>query len=134
MDWAIPNWTVNWMIVDVIEDERDIHITAYPNNSPDACPNCRATGELLQFGKRNRHYLDIPIRGKRVNIHVPHQRWRCKACGRTFCETPGEMHPIRRMTKRLVAYIEAEAQNKTLVALADEVGVTEGTIRNICRA
>jgi predicted transcriptional regulator len=37
------------------------------------------------------------------------------------------------MTKRLVAYIEAEAQTKTLVALADEVGVTEGTIRNICR-
>jgi transposase len=120
--------------VDVIEDERDIHITAYPNNSPDACPNCSATGELLQFGQRNRHYLDIPIQCKRVNIHVSHQRWRCKACGRTFCETPGEMHPVRRMTKRLVAYIEAEAQNKTLVALADEVGVTEGTIRNICRA
>jgi transposase len=124
----------NWTIVDVAEDQRDIHITAHPNNSPELCLHCGTTGELQQFGKRDHLYLDIPIRGKRVGIHVPRQRWRCKACRRTFYEAIEEMHPIHRMTKRLVTYIEQQSLPKPFVTLADEVGVNETTIRNIFRA
>jgi transposase len=124
----------NWTIVDVEENERDIHITSYPNNSPSVCIYCGTTGELQQFGKRDHLYLDTPIRGKRVGIHVPRQRWRCKACRRTFYEAIEEMHPIHRMTKRLVTYIKEQSQLRTNVAVAAEVGVTEGTVRSIARA
>jgi transposase len=124
----------NWTIVDVTEGERDIHITAHPNNSPELCLHCGTTGELQQFGKRDHLYLDTPIRGKRAGIHVPRQRWRCKACGRTFYEAMEEMHPIHRMTQRLVTYIEEQSRLRTNVAVAAEVGVTEGTVRSIARA
>jgi transposase len=69
-----------------------------------------------------------------VGIHVQRQRYRCKACGRTFYEPLPEMHPDHLMTRRLVTYIEQQALPKTFVELADEIGVDEKTIRLVFKS
>jgi transposase len=62
------------------------------------------------------------------------QRYRCKACGRTFYEPLPEMHPDHLMTRRLVTYIEQQTMPRTFVELADEIGVNEKTIRLVFKS
>ena len=72
---------------------------------------------------------DLPRLCKRSSIYVETRRWRCKHCGKTFYQDLPHVDEKRRMTDRLVQWIGEQAVRRTNSSVAEEVGVTEGTIR-----
>ena len=60
------------------ETEHDIHIQiTLKDTTKPICSECRAK-EVLSYGKRVRHFMDIPIRSKRVGLNINVPRYKCK--------------------------------------------------------
>jgi transposase len=115
-------------VLQIDEDENDIHIQVESLSPPTYCVFCQHP-QLHKHEKKFQRFMDLPIRGKRVGIIIRRLRYWCCACHRTFFEPLPEMSESHAMTRRLVAYVQQQSLHRTFVSLADEVGVTEGTIR-----
>ena len=96
-----------------------------------ACSSCLRFGFLLRFGKRKQLFLDLPMHGKHVGIHVERQRYRCTQCSHTMLQSLPHMDEKRQMTKRLIAYLGEAALRRTFVSIAEECGQDEKTVRNV---
>ncbi len=120
----------NWNIIEVKESPHDYHITAKYLPQPNICVWCNSP-EFYKFGMKKQVFMDLPHHGKRTGIAVHRQRFRCRACERTFSEPLPDMDEQCTATKRLVAYIERESLTKTFLSIAEDVGVHEKTVRNI---
>lgn len=94
------------------------------------CPHCNSTSSD-KYGHKSASYADLPIRAKRVSLTVKLQRYKCKACGKIYQDDTPEMSKSYRMTKRLELYIKQKASLSTFTKLADEIGITEGSVRKI---
>lgn len=125
----LPEWTV--LATD--QNVHDYRLTAAYAPQPPPCPHCHAAPPFQRFGVKEQIFMDLPAHGKRVGINVRRQRYRCKVCRHTFFQPLPDMVDDRFMTKRLLAYIQRESLRDTFVRIADMVGVSEGTIRNIFR-
>ncbi|MDQ8153691.1 MAG: ISL3 family transposase [Gemmatimonadota bacterium] len=77
---------------------------------------------------------DTTHSGKPVVIDWQRQRYKCQACGGTFVQPVTDIDERHLMTTRLVQHIERSVLTRTHVAVAAEIGVSEGTIRNVFRA
>lgn len=75
--------------------------------------------------------MDLPIRLKRVSLHINRKRYKCLSCGATFWERLISIDESRNMTKRLLMSIVEQSLSKTFVTVAESVGVDEKTVRNI---
>lgn len=115
-------------LVRVAEEDHDFHIYAKLAEDADCCIHCGHAG-IVGFGRREQVIKDLPRLGKRSSIYVETRRWRCKECDKTFYEPLPQVDEKRRMTDRLVQWIGAQAVRRTYASVADEVGVTQGTIR-----
>jgi len=62
---------------------------------------------------------------------VDARRLRCQGYGKTFMETLPGINDARRMTQRLVQWVGQRALRHTFTSIAEEIGVAEGTIRNV---
>ena len=122
----LPTYTVTALH----ESGRDYHVKAVTVREPVACPNCHHN-KLDSYGRREQMVKDLPLHRKPVDIHINTRRYRCKSCGKTFYEALLEINQKRLMTNRLVAWIGEQAIIRTFSSIAEEVGVTEGTIRHI---
>lgn len=71
------------------------------------------------------------MHGKRVALYLQTRRFRCQACGRTFYETLPAVDAKRLMTERLVTWMAQEALRRPFVHVAEDVGTSEGTVRQI---
>jgi transposase len=120
----------DWRVLEVIEAPHDYHITADYLVQPIACVHC-ASDQFYKFGTMKQVFMDLPHHGKRTGITIDRQRFKCKACGRTFSEPLPDMDEQRTATKRLITYIERESLTKTFLSVAEDVGLHEKTIRNI---
>jgi transposase len=89
---------------------------------------------MYRHGRKRQIFLDTPVHGKRSAILVHRRRFLCQSCRRSFLEPLVEMHPAHFMRQRLVNSIEQQALRHTFVSVAENVGVTEGTIRQIFAA
>ena len=115
-------------LIRVVEEDHDFHIYATLADETTHCPHCRKYG-VVGFGRREQVIKDLPRLGKRSSIYVETRRWRCKNCEKTFFDTLPAVDEKRRMTDRLVQWIGDQAVRRTYSSVADEVGVTDGTIR-----
>jgi transposase len=95
------------------------------------CP-CESTA-VSAWGGHEQLVRDLPIHGKRVGIYVKTRRCRCDDCLKTGFERLPAVSERLLMTDRLVRWSGQQSLKRTFSALADDVGVTEGTIRNIFR-
>ncbi|AEJ40134.1 transposase TnpA, ISL3 family [Sulfobacillus acidophilus TPY] len=59
------------------------------------------------------------------------RRFRCKTCGKTFYENLPGVNARRFMTERLVAWIGPAAIRRPFTHVAQEVGISERTVRDI---
>ncbi|MGB1265829.1 MAG: ISL3 family transposase [Nereida ignava] len=118
----------NFKLNRVVEEDHDFHIYATLADETTNCQHCGKYG-VVGFGRREQIIKDLPRLGKRSSIYVETRRWRCKNCGKTFYEDLPEVDVKRRMTDRLVQWIGEQAVRRTYASVAEEVGVTEGTIR-----
>lgn len=119
-----------YAVKSVDHDDHDYHINAEVKAPPGSCPSCGSTS-LVGFGRREQVVKDLPMHGRRVGIYINTRRMLCRSCNKTFSEILPEVNERRSMTKRLVAWIGKQAIKRTFASIADEVGVTEGTIRGI---
>jgi transposase len=117
-------------VTHIEENEHDYHIDADVKIPPSSCPHCHSTN-LVGFGRREQMIKDLPMHGRRVGIYVNTRRIQCRSCSKTFSETLPDVDERRAMTRRLVDWIGKQAVKRTFAGIAEEVGVTEGTIRLI---
>ena len=115
-------------LIRVVEDDHDFHIYARLSEETTHCQHCGKYG-VVGFGRREQVVKDLPRLGKRSSIYVETRRWRCKNCGKTFYDELPHVDEKRRMTDRLVQWIGEQAVRRTNSSVAEEVGVSEGTIR-----
>jgi transposase len=76
-------------------------------------------------------YMDTPIHGPRVGVLLERKRFKCRGCSKTFSQDCSDINDNHRATNRLVEYVENNALDRTFTSVADEIGVTEGTVRKI---
>jgi len=127
----IPNWSVS----DVHVDENDAYqITATFDFDSHACHNCRTISRLNKRGARTRTYTDAPVHGRHTFIHVRRNKYTCRYCGATVMQFLPGMHRTRRMTKRLIEYIEKQSLLKPIAHVAEDTGVSETTVGEISKA
>lgn len=117
-------------VLKVESTDHDYHIVAEPIEPRRACPHCQS-GNTVGFGRREQLVKDLPIHGKRVGIYVDTRRFQCRACNRTFFEALPDVDERRAMTTRLVKWIGQQSLKRTFTSIAEEVGITEGTVRLI---
>lgn len=128
----ILNWP-EFDITGIDEQEHDYLVSAQLEKSEtNHCPHCYQR-EFVGFGRRKELIMDTPIHGKRTGISLNRRRFRCKStdCSKTFFEPVPHKDDKRQMTERLMRYIERESLKRAFLAIGDEVGVNEKTIRNI---
>jgi len=120
----------SYAVISLDENEHDYHIDAEVKQPPSACPQCQSNG-LVGFGRREQMIKDLPMHGKRVGIYVNTRRMQCRACNKTFSEVLPEVDERRSMTTRLLDWTGKQCIKRTFASIAEEIGITEGTIRLI---
>ncbi len=96
-----------------------------------SCHSCAQDDQVYRHGTRQQLVMDLPMHNKRVGLKLTRRRWRCKACKTTFFQPLEWLDDTRRMTRRLVEFIQGEALLRPFTNVAQDVGVDEATIRNI---
>jgi transposase len=95
---------------------------------------CSCGGAYQKWGfAEPAYYHDLPIRSKRVRVYFDRQRYRCLGCNTTILQPIPGVEDHRRLTTRLLHYIENEYLNifRTCADVADELGYSEQSIRDI---
>lgn len=128
----LPDWEVD----SVKQNAHDYRVEAHYTPLPDKCPHCAHSlfHKVYRHGTFEQEVMDLPARGKRVGITLKRVRLRCQDCNKTFPQPLPDVDERGTMTCRLVRYIEQQSLIKTFTSVADEVGVAEGTVRNLFRA
>lgn len=119
---------VDYTVLSVENTDHDYHIKAETKTVPIQCPTCQSKA-IVSFGRREQLIKDLPMHGRRVGIYVSTRRLKCTACVKTFSEALPDVDDKRSMTKRLLEWIGKQATKRTFVSIAEEVGITEGTVR-----
>lgn len=112
------------------QNDNDYHVYAVPNSEPQFCSECLGTA-FYSHGSKTHLYMDTPIHGRRVGVLLERKRYKCRGCGKTFSQDCSDINDSHRATNRLVEYVENNALDRTFSSVADEIGVTEGTVRKI---
>lgn len=120
----------SYIVLAVDQNDHDYHIKVEIKQPPSNCPLCHSDN-LVGFGRREQMLKDLPMHGRRVGIYLNTRRMQCRGCNKTFSEPLPEVDERRAMTKRLVDWIGKQSVKRTFASISEEVGVTEGTIRNI---
>lgn len=82
-------------------------------NRPVFCPHCGSVdGNLSKYGKKQQVFMDLPMHGQHVGI-MP---WTKTTC----------------VLFRFRQYVEQHSLRRTFVSIAEELGISEGMVRNIC--
>lgn len=101
--------------------------------SPEIC--CIFQGiSLRRNGSKRQMFRNLPIHGKYTDIQIDRQRYHCKECGKTVYDRVPHIDSAHRMTERMAANVAQMAVKKTFAEVARDVGLSEGTIKNVFRA
>ncbi len=117
--------------LDFHEESGAYHIRVETLALPNHCPACHSR-DFTGFGRRTQVIRDRSTHGKWVGLYVDTRRFRCKGCGRAFYEALPAVYPKRRITARLIAWLEPLTLRQTFVHLAEETGLSRMTIRGVC--
>lgn len=119
--------------IELQENENDMLVKVECLQAPPfVCPKCGdLNATFYKHGNNTIQVMDIPLSGKRVGIKIKRKRYKCRSCEGTFNEVVEGTHEKRKMTDRLVTYIEKQAVKSTFMEVSRNIGVDEGTIRNI---
>lgn len=109
-----------------------LEITSLPAVPPERCPACSAPGRCVRYGRTTPQRVhDTPWRGKRVELLLRRQRFRCRACGATFFDRPVWLHDRHRATLRWVEAVARDARRLPKLTVAQRYGVDDKTVFNV---
>jgi transposase len=117
-------------VLHIKENDIDYHFTVETVAMSSCCPHCRGIN-IVGHGRDIQLFMDAPMHGKRVGLHVKRRRLYCNDCGKAFFELLDDMDDKHRATKRLISYIENRALYGPFTKIAGEVGMHEWTVRSI---
>lgn len=127
----------DWNVTEVTEEAGTRVVSASYLPQPTACPKCGSIGTLeggpCKVGTYQQRAHDLPTLGKPTVIAVRRQRYQCRDCKGTFSQPLPDLDEKGTMTARLADFIRHKSVKRTFVSIAEEVGVTEGTVRNVFR-
>jgi transposase len=112
------------------EDDHDYHIDAETASPPRICLAC-GSEDIAGNGRQEILIKDTPMYGKRVGIYVQARRFRCRTCKKSHTERLPDVVDGQRVTSRLYRWIGEQSVKKTFTSISHDVGVSEGTVRNI---
>ena len=96
------------------------------------CPTCN--GLLKHHDWSNSRFLDAPISGEPVYLHVKRSRYRCKHCQKTLTPVILDVAENYRVTNRLIDCIKKNLwYSNSLRELAASVGSTAKTISQLLK-
>lgn len=113
----------------LVEDATLIIQTAHTLAAAE-CPHCHAVNPY-KHGEQTQEFADAPIRGQPVRLRLNRQRYRCRACKKTFFAPMPGFSARRLMTRRLVHLIARDSLLKTFADVSREVGVDIQTVRGV---
>jgi transposase len=123
----LPDWDVTH-----VEETPDYHrITAHYRIPPTSCPKCHSSRSFKRYGTVQQDIHDLPTLARPSLINVVRQRYECVDCSAVFAQPLPDLHEHGTMTKRLVIWICRQALRRTFTSIAEDAGVTEGTVRNL---
>lgn len=114
-------------VLSIAEEKEETLISIRRRRQLTACPKCGAAN-LVANGAKRVVIRDMPIDGRPARLIFDRQRFRCRSCAATSYDDFDGFDPRRRMTRRLVSFIEA-APERPHAAVAREVGLDEKSIR-----
>jgi transposase len=117
-------------VLEVAQDDHDYHIRAETKQTSRVCAYC-GSDKIIGSGRRENLVKDLPMHGKRVGIYVNLRRMKCHSCAKTFSETLPDVDDKRGMTNRLVEWVGKQAVRRTFTSIADEVGISEASVRTM---
>jgi transposase len=126
-----------WKTIKYKELDHDIIAMAELTTDREGTCNCPPSeSELNKSGFTDPYYVnDALIRDKRVRVYYRLQRWFCKrkGCRKGVQQSLAGVDPHHKMTSRLVEYVMQESFDlfRNFSGVADEVGCSEQTVRNI---
>ena len=123
-----------WNVHAIADHAEGFRVDATCRTRPGGCPKCGVADEWYKHGTVLQAVNDTTHSGKPVVIDWQRRRYRCRACDATFLQPSADIDHRHLMTTRLVQHIEKAALRRTFVAVAAEVGVSEGTVRNVFHA
>lgn len=128
----LPDWEI--LSVGETDDAYRIHARYEPD--PEFCPKCGVVKPSLhRFGKRENVFADLPHHGKRTEIVVDRQRYKCLECRQPpFLEPLPHMDEHHDATIRMVRWIEQQALRRPFTQVAEQVEISEATVRRIFHA
>ena len=118
-----------WVVLDVRQTDEEIAVVAEYLLHPATCPECEA--ELKHHGSLNRHYVEAPVRGRKVSLAVERRRYRCEN-GHAPQQPLDDCVDGRQMTVRALRYIEHESVRSSMGSIATRIGVSDKTVRDVC--
>lgn len=122
----------DWEVLQVRETASSYRIHARYTKPPVYCPSCAVSEPKVQrFGKRENVFADLPHHGKRTEIAVDRQRYRCLECRSTFLEPLPQMDEHHDATRRMVTWVEQQALRRPFSQVARDVELSESTVRRI---
>lgn len=102
-----------------------------PTTGPLICPHCSGN-KVVGYGvKKGQIFYDVPKRGKPTIAAIDRHRYRCNSCHKTFLERLPGLDDRRNVSLRLISFIEKHSLQRSYLSVAHEVGLSEGTVRNI---
>ena len=118
-------------ITEKVEDDIDIHLTAKILGKPADCRCVEGGGKWRCNGVRSVWVRDTNVGNKRVGVTVIRQRYTCRECGQCAIQKMPHIAERHQMTARLVDYIKSESAMYPFLAVANKIGLTERTVRDI---
>jgi len=118
-----------YVITEQVEDEEGIHLTAKIPGEPADCDKCG--GKWNSNGTRSVVIRDVNIGTKMVGVQVIRQRYICRECKQCGIQTMPHIHEGHLMTTRLVDFIKSESAKYPFLAVANKIGIDEGTVSAI---
>jgi transposase len=124
----------SWDVAASVDHADGYRVDATYRTQPGGCPKCGVVDEWYKHGTVVQAVNDTTHSGKPVVIDWQRQRYRCRACEATFLQPSEDIDQRHLMTTRLTQHIEKAALRRTFVGVAEDVGVSEGTVRNVFHA
>lgn len=92
---------------------------------------CCSMSDLVSNGSKVLLIRDVSIGGKMVGVSVKRQRYKCRKCGGTRYQPMPHVSDVHNMTNRMVERIEKESAARTFASVADELGISEASVRQV---
>ena len=126
---AIPNTK----IIDVKQNETEIHIYLECVNVSSVCPNCGCECDTVHEKKETKAIRDCAVFGKKCFLHFIHRRFNCSKCKKTFMERLKWMDPYERNTQRYSNWLERYGLKIDLKSLSNLEDIGYSTVERIIK-